>query len=183
MDITIQKFYTSKDVIFHETIFPFSTTLQQSMFPIQNSGDYHDYPDLSSLPSPAHPQPAPEIQPIRRSTKLHKPPSYLHDYVCTAITESYCFLTLANLDFVPSSLPIHFLSSSNQTLLETLDYTEPQTYDQAVLHLGWQEAMQKELHALKETNTWDVVSLPKGKKPIACKGVYKIKCKADGSIE
>jgi len=37
--------------------------------------------------------------------------------------------------------------------------------------------------ALEETKTWEIVSLPKGKKPIACKWVYKIKCKADGSIE
>ena len=37
--------------------------------------------------------------------------------------------------------------------------------------------------ALEETKTWEIVSLPKGKKPIACKWVYKVKCKADGSIE
>lgn len=32
-------------------------------------------------------------------------------------------------------------------------------------------------------NTWDVVKLPKGKKPIACQWVFKIKYRADGSIE
>lgn len=32
-------------------------------------------------------------------------------------------------------------------------------------------------------NTWDVVHLPEGKKPIGCKWVFKTKLKVDGSIE
>jgi len=43
--------------------------------------------------------------------------------------------------------------------------------------------MDKELQALEQTQTWEIVSLPQGKKPIACKWVYKVKCRADGSIE
>jgi len=43
--------------------------------------------------------------------------------------------------------------------------------------------MDKELQALADTRTWDIVSLPQGKRPIGCKWVYKVKCKADGSIE
>ena len=43
--------------------------------------------------------------------------------------------------------------------------------------------MDSELQALEATKTWDIVSLPQGKKPIACKWVYKVKCKANGSLE
>lgn len=43
--------------------------------------------------------------------------------------------------------------------------------------------MQQELQALITTNTWDIVKLPKGKKPISCGQVYKVKYKADGTIE
>jgi len=68
-------------------------------------------------------------------------------------------------------------------MLTNLDFTEPQTFDQAASHPGWHAAMQKELQALADTKTWEIVPLPKGKKPIACKWVYKVKCKADGSIE
>jgi len=43
--------------------------------------------------------------------------------------------------------------------------------------------MAKELQALQLTHTWDIVSLPPGKKPIASKWVYKVKYKADDSLE
>jgi len=44
-------------------------------------------------------------------------------------------------------------------------------------------AMEKEITALLDNNTWTVVSLPRGKKPIDCRWVYKVKYKADGSVE
>jgi hypothetical protein len=34
-----------------------------------------------------------------------------------------------------------------------------------------------------ENNTWEVVDLPPGRKPIACKWVFAVKYRADGSIE
>lgn len=43
--------------------------------------------------------------------------------------------------------------------------------------------MQKEIHALEHNKTWDLVPLSHGKKPIGCKWVYKIKLKADGTVE
>jgi len=43
--------------------------------------------------------------------------------------------------------------------------------------------MDKELQALEQTQTWKIVSLPQGKKPIACKWVYRVKCRVDGNIE
>lgn len=43
--------------------------------------------------------------------------------------------------------------------------------------------MNREFQTLLENNTWDIVSLPKGKKPIAYKWVYKVKFKVDGKVE
>ncbi|XP_021886843.1 uncharacterized protein LOC110806335 [Carica papaya] len=43
--------------------------------------------------------------------------------------------------------------------------------------------MNVELRALEDNNTWSIVSLPPGKKPIDCKWVYKIRYQADGTIE
>ena len=43
--------------------------------------------------------------------------------------------------------------------------------------------MVAEIVALEANNTWTLTPLPIGKKSIGCKRVYKIKYKADGSIE
>jgi len=59
---------------------------------------------------------------------------------------------------------------------------EPQHYREAATDPGWQEAMDKEIQALDANNTWEVVSLLQGKKPIDCKWVYKAKYKADGNL-
>lgn len=43
--------------------------------------------------------------------------------------------------------------------------------------------MRTEIQALEDNGTWELVKLPPGKRPIGCKWVYKLKYKADGSIE
>ena len=43
--------------------------------------------------------------------------------------------------------------------------------------------MNTKLEALQQNNTWSLVTLPVGHKPIGCKWVYKIKYKFDGTIE
>lgn len=42
---------------------------------------------------------------------------------------------------------------------------------------------EKELQALENNHTWEMVHLPQGKKLIGSKWVYKIKLNADGSLE
>ena len=43
--------------------------------------------------------------------------------------------------------------------------------------------MNKELDALHKNNTWDLVDLPPGQSVVGYRWVYKIKTKADGSVE
>uniref|UniRef100_A0A2N9EDP9 Integrase catalytic domain-containing protein n=1 Tax=Fagus sylvatica TaxID=28930 RepID=A0A2N9EDP9_FAGSY len=43
--------------------------------------------------------------------------------------------------------------------------------------------MADELDALHKTHTWDMTTLPPGKSAVGCKWVYKIKTRADGSVE
>ena len=43
--------------------------------------------------------------------------------------------------------------------------------------------MHEELQALDANHTWSIVSLPKNKKVVGSRWVYKIKFKTDGSIE
>jgi hypothetical protein len=59
---------------------------------------------------------------------------------------------------------------------------EPESYEEAAEDANWRAAMEKEMHALAENGTWDLVDAPKGVKPIGYKWVYKIKYNTDGSI-
>ncbi|GJT29927.1 ribonuclease H-like domain-containing protein [Tanacetum coccineum] len=51
------------------------------------------------------------------------------------------------------------------------------------LHSIWINAMNEELHALYENNTWELCDLPAGRKPIGSKWVYRIKYMSSGEIE
>ena len=59
----------------------------------------------------------------------------------------------------------------------------PKTYAQASTQDCWAQAMKEELQALQDNHTWDIVSCPRGTKPIGCKWVYNVKLKPDGSVE
>ncbi|XP_074303040.1 uncharacterized protein LOC141637462 [Silene latifolia] len=74
--------------------------------------------------------------------------------------------------------------SSSDSFLAAIDETrEPKNYREAAGHPKWQEAMYKEIDALERNGTWEIVSLPPGKKPIGCRWIYNIKYKADGTVE
>jgi len=60
---------------------------------------------------------------------------------------------------------------------------EPTTLDEALGDRNWAAAMENERQALLRNKTWHLVPLPKGKNVIGCKWVYKVKCKADGTVD
>jgi Reverse transcriptase (RNA-dependent DNA polymerase) len=43
--------------------------------------------------------------------------------------------------------------------------------------------MKEELDALERNETWEIVQLPKGKKVVGCKWIYKLKYNSDETIE
>lgn len=71
----------------------------------------------------------------------------------------------------------------NTSLAETDDVLEPSSYEEACQNREWQMAMNEEISALKANQTWDLVPKPEEVKPISCRWVYKLKTRADGSIE
>jgi hypothetical protein len=77
--------------------------------------------------------------------------------------------------------PAHLHDYHCFSVLATLH--EPHSYREASSYPLWQKAMSDELHALSKTHTWDLVDLPPGKFALGCKWVYKIKTRADGSVE
>ena len=59
---------------------------------------------------------------------------------------------------------------------------EPESYAEAAKDANWRAAMEEEMHALAENETWDLVDAPKGVKPIGCRWMYKVKYNTDGSV-
>jgi hypothetical protein len=47
----------------------------------------------------------------------------------------------------------------------------------------WVKAMEKEMKSLQENEVWDLVELPRGRKPVGSKWVFKVKTDEDGNFE
>ncbi|CAI7888101.1 unnamed protein product [Closterium sp. NIES-53] len=63
---------------------------------------------------------------------------------------------------------------------------EPATVEEALsgpLKKEWKAAMDAEFNSLIENETWELVELPEGRRPISSKWVFKVKSGADGALE
>jgi len=56
---------------------------------------------------------------------------------------------------------------------------EPITYQEAVTHPGWRDAIQSEIDSILLNKTWDVIDRPPNRKPITAKWLFKTKYSGD----
>ena len=150
----------------------------------------------SSSPPIIEPTVIPSPPSLRKSTRVSKPPSYLQDYKCSnIITDQFVHSNHAIKSGSASQTsgtkyPLsHFLGSS--TLSPSYAHfcslitavSDPQSYHEAVQDPKWQNAMAAEIAALESNQTWSLTPLPSHKRAIGCKWVYRVKYKADGTVE
>ena len=60
---------------------------------------------------------------------------------------------------------------------------DPETFAKASGNLDWDAAMDEDYRSLMANDTWDLVPLPKGRKLVICKWVYRTKYASDRSVE
>ncbi|WVZ25700.1 hypothetical protein V8G54_004244 [Vigna mungo] len=186
--LTTHDIQISRNVIFCEDEFPDMTynTLSISTLPLPLHSNHilHDHDqspppvsqNSSSLTNEEHLDST--TIPTRRSTRTRTIPGYLKDF------------QIASYTIVTTKYPIeHVLSSNNLSptyrhFISSIDNShDPTHYKEAVQHAHWRDAMQAELTALEQNNTWTLTTLPPHKQAIGCKWVYKTKHKADGTID
>ena len=84
---------------------------------------------------------------------------------------------------ISSYISYNLLTSSSRTFVSSLDYIKiPKTVSEALEHPGWQKAMIEEMNALEANGTWELVTLPAGKRAIGCKWVFTTKLNPDGTL-
>ncbi|RDX94967.1 putative mitochondrial protein, partial [Mucuna pruriens] len=63
------------------------------------------------------------------------------------------------------------------------DIDWPIALRKALNHPGWRQAMIVEMQALEQSGTWELVSLPSGKKAVGCRWVFAIKVTPNGTVD
>ncbi len=75
-----------------------------------------------------------------------------------------------------------FVAHHYAYMVRVIQEVEPTCFEHAIRNPKWDNAMDEEMAALDANATWELVVLPKDKKIIGCKWVYKVKHNADGSV-
>ncbi|GJZ07225.1 gag-pol polyprotein [Tanacetum coccineum] len=81
---------------------------------------------------------------------------------------------------------LDYVMESNVAYCLLTDEGEPSTLQEALNNPDasfWKEAMQEEIEAPHKNKTWELVTLPGGRKPIGNKWVYKINKNGDDQVE
>ncbi|KAK2361432.1 putative mitochondrial protein [Trifolium repens] len=171
--------YLNSDTPTHDHIAPsINAPSTDSTSPI-----HHDPDKPTDSTSPIHHDSDNTNSSARPDRVKHKP-SYLSDYVCRSSSSTTDHSSSGTPYPISSYHSLAHLSDSYSVYTMSLtQHTEPNTYAEACKSDNWVQAMNSELDALAKTGTWKIVDLPPHVKPIGSKWVYKIKHKADGSIE
>ena len=74
----------------------------------------------------------------------------------------------------------HPVDDFHQVCLSTIE--ESDNFEEVVSHEEWRQAIQEEYVSILRNQTWDLVPLPPGKKPIGLRWVFKLKKNSNGEI-
>ncbi|KAK9093997.1 hypothetical protein Scep_025466 [Stephania cephalantha] len=76
------------------------------------------------------------------------------------------------------------LSSEYRAYVSNIDQVSiPITVQEALATPEWKKTTYEEIRALEKNNTWEITTLPPGKRTVGCRWLFTVKHNADGSVE
>ncbi|KAG9453120.1 hypothetical protein H6P81_006024 [Aristolochia fimbriata] len=192
LDVAKNKVYVSRNVVFDETVFPYS---QPALLPTPKPPSSSSAPLIPLLPlPPIVPSPVPSTVPTAAtpndiptvSTPTSPTPKNFSS-VPKIRTRALPGAPLATHSMttrsMTNSLPPHTFFTSKHPLPDPNPPSVPTCYSQAMKSPEWRAAMNEEFNVLLTNRTWSLVSLPQGRRAIGCKWVFRVKTKPDGSLD
>jgi len=213
LNLVTDKTFVSRDVIFYEHIFPFQqSSMNQYKYPLpaffpDNPPAHHtaacedddilpcpttdqaqdqqdsivpsrvalsDEPTEAAIPSPSAPCTSSLPAPLRATSRVSKKPGWLQDYVTMTTIRSP----------ISDDLTYEYINPDYRAYLSaTAHFVDPVLFTQAVQDEKWGAAMNLELRALENNDTWFITTLPPSKKAIGCKWIYRTKFNSDGTVD
>ncbi|GJU41593.1 ribonuclease H-like domain-containing protein [Tanacetum coccineum] len=110
------------------------------------------------------------IRPSRQSVFPNNPNDFVVESKVKYGLERYVGYSKLNSEF------FCFVTQLNKT-------REPKSFFEASKYPHWTDAMNKKIDALLRNGTWEIIELPKGRKAIGSKWIYKIKFKSSSEID
>jgi hypothetical protein len=175
-----RKVHISRNVIFHEKILPICQgptvfDLVPELF-IESELDHSDLPS-EPLSTP------PDIPVV--DTDQMSPSEQQQEEATTHVRSALDVHLTESLPLNRKIKPV--LRWSDESLTPRYAYLagtnevpdEPNTPEEAINSAVWKAAIMEELSSLERNDTWNLCSLPLGRKSIKCKWVFKLKQNAD----
>ncbi|XP_042756658.2 retrovirus-related Pol polyprotein from transposon TNT 1-94 [Lactuca sativa] len=133
-------------------------------------------PNLSPIPTPINTPPGTPIPPSTQNSSTHvATPSTGSSSTGGGAPKRYRLLSDLYENTNEIELP-------PEELMLVSNEEEPASYDEARRKKEWVQAMNDEMASIEKNDTWNLVDLPKGRRAIGLKWVFKVKRDPQGNI-
>ncbi|KAG8503188.1 hypothetical protein CXB51_001036 [Gossypium anomalum] len=182
--------YISRHVTFHEEIFPFKNIITK---PVTTESQPHTSSKLLVLAPKIQSNSPMSTMPIRTTLptpvlSLSSPPTSTQSP--SAQSGSPTPNNYISQPSLPTTQNIHAMTTRSKAevfklkaYLSGVIHTVPDNVHEAMAHAKWKDAVHAELRALVHKNTWTICPLPSHHRTIGYKWLFKVKQKADGTVE
>ncbi|XP_074347249.1 uncharacterized protein LOC141686088 [Apium graveolens] len=205
LDLATKKEFVSRDVVFHERIFPYhKNVVQNYMAPVPPSmpqySQVNDADDLIVSETVHTNTPSSPVSQSSARISDASPSSVSESNILTPDSTTVVHVRRSTRVHVTPVWMSDFVTNTPSQSISNLAYTsinenfhcflstvtsarDPISFSKAVTKEEWVHAMNCELEALELNSTWEIVPLPTGKHAIGSKWIFKMKYLPNESVD